>query len=550
MRPEILKLIKEYVLNNRGKVFGSIFLSYISQFIDALIIPERLADIFTNMGDFVILKRKIYIFLATILFDKTVYMAGSYLSDKIEPTLSAFITKELVKAVFTKYESTHKPIDVAISMEKIGAIRSALEDLIQYICFKLIPSCLVLIVGLIRITMLNKKLGVAIIVSVIILFTIIIMLPKPLNTIKQKDRLYIYIEDIFKNIELISSTNNGIKTAYADIMEKSESLYKNREKSIKTTGINQSVGYLISFGLYSAVILYLYKLYKDKEIDIKQFETFLLTIGKLFEIVYNLAWYIPGFVRNLQRIDSASDFLHELFSYKEKKGIKCDIKDFNMIFNNVTVKYGKNVILKNFSTAIDKGKIIALFGASGSGKSTFANCILDIVSPCKGSVNVGNHKISKLSKCTIRKYISCVQQNTTSLLTDTIYNNITYGCKKTPELRSYVEHICAKYNIYSIFGGKFLDRNCGKSGIELSGGQRQLVHIMHCMVNKTSQIIVLDEPTAALDANSKCKIIRLIKHLHLKGKTIFIITHDDVVKKIANRVYNFAKGSNPTCTDQ
>ena len=292
MSPELIKIIKHYIANHKKIVFGSIILSAISHGIETLIIPKRLAAIFSCTEDLKLLKTNIIKFLAVVGCEKIVYTTSNYLSAKIEPTLSNYVTEVFMQGIFRKYEVTRKPIDIAISMEKISAIRSALEDLMYYICFKIIPSTIVLVITLYTICKLNKKLGIAVIISVIILFIVIWILPHPVKTILLKDKLSEHIESIFKNIELISSTHGGVKKAFNGIRNRSERYYSIREKSLNTTSNNQTISYIIAFILYSCVVIMLYKLLKNNEIKKVDFDAHLLIIGRLFEIVYNISYYV------------------------------------------------------------------------------------------------------------------------------------------------------------------------------------------------------------------------------------------------------------------
>ena len=91
----------------------------------------------------------------------------------------------------------------------------------------------------------------------------------------------------------------------------------------------------------------------------------------------------------------------------------------------------------------------------------------------------------------------------------------------------------------------FLSKLAGKHGQTLSGGQKQIVHLLRLMINKKNKIIILDEPTSALDGLSRNYVINYLKFLNSMGKTIIIITHDDVLKSFSDYILYFDFGKNP-----
>lgn len=540
-------LIKKFCINNKGTISSYVLFSVLGHTIEAIAIPRLLAKIFTEIDDFEDLKKNIFYFLVVFSVQKIFYVLSNFMNRKIEPSLTSFLTVEFVQGIFRKYEATHKPIDVAITMEKITCIRQALEDCIYYI-YKLVPVIIVLIITLVTIFYISIKLGLFVLTSILCLIIVVIMIKKPKDDTKAKDAMFKYLEDIFINIYLVSSSENGIATAEKNIVSQVENLKQARIRTSFRVGYNQAIGYLLATFLYVGSIIFLYKLYRKGEVSTKTFEANLLTLGHLYKLAYDMAYYLPDFMRNVQIIKSNGVFVSELFSYRSKVGKSLELKNIDITFDNVSFNYKGNKILDKFSYTIPEGSMLALWGKSGSGKSTFTNLMLDILQAKEGNIYLGEQSITDLNKKTIKKYISNVAQNTSSLMTTSIYENIIFGFEDSIELRNTIEEIAVKYNITKIFNyTNFLDVQVDKGGTSLSGGQRQIIHLLHAVINPHAKVIILDEPTSALDEESKNNILRLLSDLNNQGRTIIVITHDDIVKKTCNRTLTFRKGSNPIC---
>lgn len=545
VQSELWDLIKKFCINNKGTITWYVLFSALARGIETLIIPKILAKIFTEVNDLVKLKKNIILFLIVFSIEKIFYLISNHFNNKIEPCLNSFLAIEFVMAVFKKYEATHKPVDVAITMEKISTIRQTLEDLIYYV-YKLIPIMIIIVITIINTFIIHIKLGYFVLASIIALGIIISILPTPKDTTTEGDKLCKHIEDIFQNMELISSTENGIKVACDDVTQKIAHLRRNRLAATSRVGKNQAIGYIVATILYAGSIIFLYKLYVAGEVSVKNFEANILTLGYLFKLAFDIAYYIPVFTRNIQVLCHNAKFVKELFSHKDKCGYEIDIDIPTITFDNVSFSFGDNNILTNFSYTIQHGDLIALYGSSGSGKTTFTNLILDILQPTEGDIFLGEYNLTDLSKRTIKHHIANVPQNTTSLLQTTIYHNIIYGFEDCVEIRQQVEKLVSDYEIYRIFNDpNFLDLTVCKGGTSLSGGQKQIVHLLHAAINSKARVIILDEPTSALDNISKKQIIKLIEHLNCEGRTIILITHDREIRNICTTVLDFAPLRNP-----
>ena len=212
-----------------------------------------------------------------------------------------------------------------------------------------------------------------------------------------------------------------------------------------------------------------------------------------------------------------------------KDNIDCkdlNIKNGEINFNNVCFKYdldNDNLnVLDKININIPGGKMTALVGHSGSGKSTILNLIPRFYNVTSGEIKIDDQSINNLSINSLRKEISLVSQDTT-LFDDTIKNNIAYA-----NLEASDEEIteAAKNSFASEFIEKLPDGYStliGENGLRLSGGEKQRISIARAMLKK-STIILLDEATSSLDADTEQKIQKALTLL-TKNKTTVVIAH-------------------------
>ncbi|MDB4226900.1 ATP-binding cassette domain-containing protein, partial [Candidatus Pelagibacter sp.] len=179
-------------------------------------------------------------------------------------------------------------------------------------------------------------------------------------------------------------------------------------------------------------------------------------------------------------------------------------------------------VLKNINIHMPGGKMTSLVGHSGSGKSTLLKLIARFYDAQSGDIFIDEQSIYKIKIKSLRNQISLVSQDTT-LFDDTIKNNIAYAKKDASD----EEIIAASRFSYS---HDFIDKLpnkyetiIGENGVRLSGGEKQRLSIARAMIKK-SPIILLDEATSSLDAETESKIQDALKIL-TKDKTTIVIAH-------------------------
>ena len=551
MDSQLFTLFKEFYKEHPYLLTSSILLSSMSHGIETILIPMLLSEIFTNMEDSKKLYRSSVWFLLAYVLSKGFGLGASYMDGLIEPHLSTFITNKFVQAVFLEYDVNHKPVQVALIMEKIRAVRIALENFLSYVFTTFIPSAIILLIATVRILYVSIMLGVLVLFGLVILGIMLFALPRPKTTIMHKDAVSVFVEDVFQNMEFITSTEFGRSESHADISDLVNRLHLERIRYQNTMTRNQTSVVAFASLLYISNIMLMYNLFITHKITVKQFESSILTVGRMYEIVFNIAYYIPEFIGDVQSLIYLEKFTKHLFSFPEKVGLNDkDVPSGHIEFDNVTFGYSNDdLVYKDISVKIDAGTSVALCGPSGCGKTTFVKLILDIIQPLEGKLFVGGKPLSSMTKRLISHNIASISQNTSSLLKTSIYKNITYGIEHTPDLRENVERIIEEHNLDRVFGSVgFLYHNVEKGGSSLSGGQKQVIHLVHAILNKNAKIYILDEPSSAMDTKTRQCVFDLIRHLTTDGRTVLVITHDHELRDICDIVFTFKKGENPVQT--
>jgi subfamily B ATP-binding cassette protein MsbA len=208
----------------------------------------------------------------------------------------------------------------------------------------------------------------------------------------------------------------------------------------------------------------------------------------------------------------------------DKDGYEIKLVNGGINFKDVNFQYNNNEaqVLKSINLNILGGKMTSLVGHSGAGKSTILNLIPRFYDCNSGDITIDNQSIYKSTIYSLRKNISLVSQDTT-LFDDTVKNNIAYanlnaGQKEIEE--------AAEYSYASEFIDKLpnkFDTIIGENGVRLSGGEKQRLSIARAILKK-SPIILLDEATSSLDAETENKIQKAISFL-TKNRTTIVIAH-------------------------
>ena len=358
-----------------------------------------------------------------------------------------------------------------------------------------------------------------------------------------------YLIDMFKNHKLI-------KIFQKEIYEKNRAevfldKVKEKGKKMAIVFVRASPIMEIMTGIIIAILIYYSgRLVMNNEIEISNFFSFLAAMMLAYQPVRSLATLnivINQGLTSSKRILPIIDEKSKLKSSKDDKEL--NLKNGDIEFKNIEFSYDNNsekketqkmITLKNINLKMIGGKMTSLVGHSGSGKSTILNLIPRIYDADLGEITIDNQSIYKTKLKSLRNNISFVSQDT-NLFDDTIKNNIAYADMDATDEEIYN---AAKLSYASEFIDKLENKyetKIGENGIRLSGGEKQRLSIARAILKK-SKIILLDEATSSLDAETEDKIQKAISFL-TKDRTTIVIAHRLSTILNSNKIYVIDSGA-------
>ncbi len=272
--------------------------------------------------------------------------------------------------------------------------------------------------------------------------------------------------------------------------------------------------------------------------------TFLAFIGVFFQVLdpakrlSNAISAIQGGMASLERVSEVLDYDLKVDEIPNPTPIS-EIKD-KIEFKNIGFYYEKsNLILKNVSITLPKGKTVALVGQSGSGKTTIANLLARFYDVSEGEILIDGQNIKNLKLTDYRQLLGMVTQESV-LFNDSVYNNILMG---NPDATEAQVMEAAKIANAHEFISQLQDgyhTNIGDDGNKLSGGQKQRVSIARAVL-KNPPIMILDEATSALDTESERYVQEALEKM-MENRTSLIIAHRLSTIQKADHIVVMEKG--------
>ena len=541
---EILKRLyqdytKKFITSILGAIFFAILVAGSTSSIAWLLDPA-IKKIFIDKDQTLIMLIPILIVVAFTTKGISVYMARSLMitvAEEVKKLLQLDMLNSFIKADSQFIENKHSGKFISNLNFDVEMIKNLLSNSV----LNFFKDGLTLI-GLLTVMFLqNWKLSMIAIIMIPLASITARTLGKRMGKVATEAQeksgfLNKYLIEVFKNhrlIKIFQREEYENKRAINFIED-----LKNKSKKIALVFIRATPVMETLTGIMIAILIYYSgKLMLNNEISINNFFSFLAAMMLAYQPVKSLATLNIGINQGIaagKRILPIIDNKNDIEDRVNSKDLK--ITNGQIRFDNVSFSYKKEErsILKSINLNIEGGKMTALVGHSGSGKSTILNLIPRLYNINSGDILIDGQSILDTKINSLRKNISIVSQDTT-LFDDSIKNNILYAnIDATDQQLMEASNLSFVSEFIENLPDKF-ETIIGENGVRLSGGEKQRLSIARAIL-KNSPIILLDEATSSLDAETESKIQKALNIL-TKNKTTIVIAHRLSTVLNANKIF-------------
>jgi subfamily B ATP-binding cassette protein MsbA len=340
------------------------------------------------------------------------------------------------------------------------------------------------------------------------------------------------------NILYETLTGNRIVKAFG--MEKTEAgRFRKVTQRVFQLNLRQKMTHALSSPLMEVLGIFViaaYLLYaRSRAMTAGLFIAFIVMLIKLYDPVRRMS----GINNSFQQAFGASGRIFEILGLDTEKDTGSQrLSGFSdrIEFENVRFAYEPDAsVLDGISFSVGRGEIVAIVGSSGAGKTTLVNLLPRFYDTTDGRIVIDGHHVRDLQLESLRKQIAMVTQDVI-LFNDTIRANIAYGDAAAGEdaIRR-----AAKAALVDQFVADY-DAHVGERGLRLSGGERQRISIARALL-KNAPILILDEATSSLDAESEALVQQALQNL-MEGRTTIVIAHRLSTVRRADRIIVLADG--------
>jgi len=545
---EILKrLYKEYVSRYLKKFFLALICSIViagSTAAIAWLLDPAIKKIFVEKDKDFMLLIPITIILAFTIKGISLYLVRTTMI-KVGASIEKEVQQNLIEAIINADTQVIEKKHSGKFMSNVTFDAALIIQLVSTSLLNLIKDGLTLIALLSLMFYQNWKLSLLAIIMIPLAAFAAKSLGKRMGKITTELQIKVgkitsYFLDVLKNSKIIKTyQKEPFEFARADkfLEELKEKGQKMGIILVRATPIMEVLtGIMIAGLIYCSAIMV-----HSGTLEINNFFSFLAAMMLSYQPVRSLATLNMGIQHGL----SGARRVYEIIDLKRKIDENINAKDLvidkaKIEYKNVNFAYdGEKEVLKSVNLKMEGGDVIALVGHSGAGKTTIMNLIPRFYNASSGEILIDNQSIYEVSLFSLRKNISLVSQDIT-LFDDTVLANIAYAnseaskekileASKFSATHDFVEQLPEKY-----------DTLIGENGVRLSGGEKQRISIARAIL-KDAPIILLDEATSSLDADTEHKIQEAIMYL-TKNKTTIIIAHRLSTVLRANKIFIIENG--------
>lgn len=532
-----LKLYLKFVKKYRYVVLSILLMIFVVESLNLL--EKFMFKIIIDRGtDFSANKLSAEIFVKIMLILAIIYITSAILKavskffklhwiNKLEAGLITDIKRNLFDHIIYMDYSYHTKHKTGSMISKLARIGNAVERMTDVFVFNSAPTLFQLVVVSASLLYFSWVPALILFLTVLMFVVYSFMMQRIQESSNvgfnnAEDFEKATIADILTNIESIKyfGKEGFIKRKFREVTENTN------RKLLKFWGYHRWTDAIQVIILAAGTFALVYSTIKGFLAGVYSLGTLVFvytTFASLVIYLFSLVSGIRGFYKSMADFDA-------LFRYTKLKNKVIDknkAKDLNVregeiIFNNVTFKYGQKCVFRNFNLVVPKGKRVALVGHSGCGKTTLVKLLYRLYDVDSGAVLIDGKNIKEFKQESLRSEMSIVPQECL-LFDDTIYHNIAFS---NTELSKFEVIRAARFAQLDCFVKELpnkWDTVVGERGVKLSGGEKQRVSIARAIL-ANKKILVLDEATSSLDSHTENEIKTDLDKL-MKGRTCIIIAH-------------------------
>jgi ABC-type bacteriocin/lantibiotic exporter with double-glycine peptidase domain len=530
----VYELIKKFFKDKKGITLIIIILSITISLFKINVISYVTANIIQS------LKSKnendsytyLYYFIIVSALYTLLFSLYKFLKSKILVDLRHWFRNEIIKKLLILNNNNFSESNFTKLSSPIIRLSNYIYYTLNSILTTILPNITVLLVIFVFFVYKNIYIGAIFLTGNIIVILYILYYLNDIIDVSKKYELEItnsesYIVEILNNFDKIIFRGNKDKEIdkFANITNRT---FDAGFSSHKYINYHVTIVSTIIFVMIFLIIFYMIYLYYNDNISLTILITFLTMLLLYKDTIINTVNHSTDIVDFYGNIRIFSDIFSKVINKDNiiEEGNVNRLNFNNIRFENINFIYNDVNIFNNLNLDINTDKIIGITGISGAGKSTLMKLLINMYQ-YSGNIYIDDINTKKIDTNYIRKNIIYVNQNA-KLFDDYIIDNIFYGCegKEYDSSKKHLEVIMSYKKIRELYKNVDLNnKKAGLSGENISGGQRQVINIINGLI-VPSKIVILDEPTNALDSELKKEIIEIIKYFKNYKNAIIIISHD------------------------
>ena len=472
---------------------------------------------------FLIVAIIVVLFLLKNLFSYLSLYFITFLRNGVLKDIRDEMFRKVVNLPISYFSEKRKGDTISRIASDVGEVQMSLLAVLELI----IREPLTIIFAIISMLILSPKLTLFVFVFIPISGFIISFIGKSL-----KKKSHLVQNEVGQFLSSLEETLGGLKVikgynAEQQFENKFKSstnrLYRFSNSLMNKQNLASPASEFLGILTIAAILLFGGTMVFNKQLDGGEFIVFLLLAYNILTPAKAISKALYSVKRGNASAERVLEILESESPIKDSANAKTKTEFSQGIkINNISFKYEDDLVLKNFTVNVPKGKTVALVGQSGSGKSTIANLVTRFYDVNEGSITIDSENIKDLTKNSLRGLMGLVTQDSI-LFNDTVKNNILIGKQGATD-----EQVIEALKIANAWEfvkdlPKGIETNVGDSGNKLSGGQKQRLSIARAVL-KNPPIMILDEATSALDTESE-RLVQVALENMMKNRTSIVIAH-------------------------